>query len=259
MDFYDSRFKDVLRYILYPILDPISKLVLSFTLHFIDINNRRLTFDQLICLNKYPGLLKYFENNECDLKRGLLYSKFFGLKSCNWYPFYNKTNVYRKYTEEEYKHDFLYKYKCDCIGCTYPGYCKVYQLGPFLEGLTGKPFDKHIKRFRTEHENVLYACGMICSKYYDLSKPPFRKLIHDKKGEYLLYFALLSRNKQMIVQICNQLGVREIDYGLRWLSDKDFMWIVDNYDIIIQDKRLIYIFEWVLSVLSRDRLSGYYK
>lgn len=265
MDFYDSQFKDVLRYVLYPLLDPISRLVFSEALYFIDIKNIRLTFDQLITLSKYPKLIEYFSQHECDIKKGFLYPRSWGLGPCKWYPFYHKTNEYRKYTKEEYYeyNKNAYYYDCKCINCINPGYCKVSQLIPFLDGIVNKPITKQIRRTRTKYENILYACGMMCnSSIYNLNKPPFHKLMHDKISTYLLYFCVLSRNKPMILELYKQMTVRFIDHGLRWLPDKDFIWIVDNYENIFSIQSVqgsLYIIEWVLNILSRDRLSGYYK
>lgn len=263
MDFSNCAFKDVVKYELFPTLDPITKLVLDYSInyHQTQITKIKLTYEQLISLGKYPALIDYFSSNKCDIKKGFLSPRSWGLHGCGWYPYKYKAREYRKYTPDEYEANFSHysSVECRCVNCSNPGYCTINDLRPFLDGIINKPITKQVRRFRSRYGNILYACGMIASGLdHNLNKPPFHSLLHDKITPYLMYFAILSKSNNMISKLYNNSGVHEIDHALRWLPDKHFMWIVENYDSILEQSPYMLI-EWVLGVLSRDRLSGYYK
>lgn len=266
MDFYHSAFKDVLRYIIYPILDPLSKMILSSTLYNYNIKNIKLTLDQLIILSTYPNLIDYFSSNKCDIKKGFLYIQYWGLHSCKWYSTYIKSDnsiesrrltfrFYEKINSYYDEYGNIKIMKCTCIKCIDPDYCTVNDIRVFLKGIMNIPPTKKEVRFRSKYENRLYMCGLIISeKKFDLSKPPFHQMLKNKMGEYLLYFAIRIQDENSIINLTKCLGIHEIDHALRWLPNSDFTWFLDNYNKILTGLRII---NWVLSVVSRDRTANY--
>ena len=253
MDVHHPEIKDVIQYCLLPLLDPITRILFCHSIYFVPLP-QKLNIQQLIALAQYPSPIKYFSDYSTCINRRFLKTEAFMLMPCGWYPYYDKTNTYRKYTEEEYKSYYHYHDRCYCIKCLNLGAATVKELIPFFLGIEDKTLVKY-KRYRTKYENRLYALGMISNKkIYDLDKAPFRQLLHNHMNESLIYFAVMVHNTIMLDFLFRWTGMREIDRGLRWLSDDDFMWVVNNF--ITEDNK--FRIAWPVSVLSRDRLSNYY-